>query len=81
MHRYQRTTRRGGRGTTRLIQLALLGVLVAMVLVMTAAATPPACTEGASSVGPAVLINGHLDRPRSDLRPHTDLCLDKPEHP
>ncbi len=59
----------------RMIHLALLGALVAVVLVVPAAAGPVACTHGASSVGPAVLINGRLARQQSDLRPHTAVCL------
>jgi len=79
MHRGHVNNRRGGRGATRLVQLALLGILLALVLVVTAAAAPPACTQGASSVGPAVLIDGHLVRQRSDLTPHTVPCLRGPD--
>jgi len=78
MHRDHVNTRRGGRGPARPIRFALLGVLLALVLVVTAAAAPPACTRGASSVGAAVLIDGHLVRRRSDLTPHTVLCLRAP---
>jgi hypothetical protein len=59
---------------TRLIDLALLGAVVAVVVAVTAAAAPRACTHGTSSIGPAVLINGHLVRPQSDLTPHTATC-------
>jgi len=54
----------------RLIQLALVGVLVMVAVAVTAAAAPANCSQGASSVGPAVLINGHLARGQSDLTPH-----------
>ena len=74
-HRDNGTTQRGGHGNRRLIRLALLGALAALVLVLTAAAPPPACHEGASSLGPAVLVNGHLNRQQSDLTPETDACL------
>lgn len=61
---------------TRLLRLALLGVAVALVLAVTAAAGPSReCIQGASSVGPAVLINGHLVRDRSDLTPQAEACV------
>lgn len=68
--------RKIGKPLTRLLRLALLAALVALVVVLTAAAGPPRdCTHGASSVGPAVLIKGHLAHQRSDLTPRTDPCL------
>ena len=61
---------------TRLLRLALFGVAVALVLAVTAAAGPSRdCTHGTSSVGPAVLINGHLMHTQSDLTPHGDACV------
>ena len=59
----------------RLIQLALCGVLVAVVVVVTASAAPVRCTHATSSIGPAVLIDGHLARGQSDLTPHTAACI------
>jgi hypothetical protein len=59
----------------RLIQLALLGVLVTVAITMTAAAAPVPCTHAASSVGPAVLIEGRLARDQSNLRPSTTACV------
>jgi hypothetical protein len=61
---------------TRLLRLALLGVAVALVLAVAAAAGPSRdCTHGTSSVGPAVLINGHLVHDQSDLTPHGKACF------
>jgi hypothetical protein len=54
----------------RLLRLALLAVLVAVVVVTTADA--PVCTRGASSTGPVTLTHGHL---RGDATPHTEACL------
>jgi hypothetical protein len=51
--------------------------LIAAVVVATAAAGPAPCKRGVSSVGPVVLTNGHLDRQRSELTPHTENCLRK----
>lgn len=62
-------------GNARLFRLALLAALIAVVVVATAAAIPPACTGGISSVGPAVLVHGHLDRGKSDLEPHRRACV------
>lgn len=58
------------------MRLALLGALLAVVFVVTGAGpAAPTCDEGTSSVGPAVLIDGHLDRQQSDLTPRSDACL------
>jgi hypothetical protein len=63
-------------GMVRLVRLALLAVFIAATaLVTTAAAGPPACTHGVSSVGPAVVVNGHLARNQSDLTPHAESCV------
>jgi hypothetical protein len=58
-----------------LAPLAVAGALVALVVVVTATAAPPACTHGVSSAGPVVLVNGHLDRSQSDLAARTAACL------
>jgi hypothetical protein len=55
--------------------LAALAALIAVVVVANAAASPRACTGGISSVGPAVLIHGHLDRGKSALEPHVRACV------
>jgi hypothetical protein len=55
--------------------VAVLGAPIAVLLVATPAAGGPACTSGASSVGPAVLVHGHLDRDKSDLDPHLRACV------
>jgi hypothetical protein len=65
------------RNLGRLLRLALLAGLIAAVVVATAAAGPAPCKRGVSSVGPVVLTNGHLDRQRSELTPHTENCLRK----
>ncbi len=60
----------------RLIRFALLGALVVAIgIAVTAAAATPPCAHGASSVGPVVLVNGHLAQQRSDLTPHATACL------
>jgi hypothetical protein len=58
-----------------LVRLALVAVLIGILFVATAAAGPSSCTHGASSVGPAVLVNGRLATDRSDLSAHTQACL------
>jgi hypothetical protein len=60
------------------LRLTLLGALVTVVVVVTATtapAAPPTCTHGVSAVGPVVVINGRLNRQRSDQQPHTAACL------
>ena len=66
-----------GRGMARLIQLALLGVLVTVAVTVTAAAAPARCTYGVSAVGPAVVINGELAHDQSDLTAHTTACVSR----
>jgi len=63
------------RNVPRLVWLALLSALVAVVVAATAAGDRPRCTHGVSSAGPVVLIHGHLDPRRSELTPHTQACL------
>lgn len=58
----------------RFVGLGLLAA-AAVFCVASVAAAPVRCTHGVSSVGPAVLINGHLARVQSDLSPHTQPCL------
>jgi hypothetical protein len=66
---------------TRLLRLALFVAAVALVLAVTAAAGPPRdCTHGTSSVGPAVLVNGHLVHNESDLTPHAKACFGRDRH-
>lgn len=67
--------RKTRRPFTRLVRLALLAVLVGIVVVTTAAAGPSACSHGASSVGPVVLINGQLANDKTNLTPYTEACL------
>jgi len=57
---------------TRLLRLALVSVLIAVVVVTTAAADTPACTHGVSSIGPVTLTHGRLS---GDSRPRTEACL------
>ena len=65
-----------GARSSRLFRLVLLAaVLVAVVFVTSASGARSTCTSGASSVGPAVLVNGQLDLARSDLTPQTEACL------
>jgi hypothetical protein len=66
---------RKARNVPRLVWLALLAALIAVVVAATAAGDRPHCTHGVSSVGPVVLVHGHLDRRRSELTPHTQTCL------
>ena len=62
----------------RLFRLTLLGAALAAVVLVTAAADSPGnCVHGVSSVGPAVLVHGHLSRGRSNLTPQTETCLSK----
>lgn len=58
-----------------LFNFALLAaVLMAAVAVTAVAGAPRDCTDGSSSIGPAVLTNGHLNRAESNLKPHTTAC-------
>lgn len=57
---------------TRLLRLALVSLLIAVVVVTTAAADTPACTHGISSIGPVTLTQGHLS---GDTTPRTEACL------
>jgi hypothetical protein len=57
---------------TRLLRLALVSVLIAVVVVTTAAADTPACTHGVSSIGPVTLTHGRLS---GDRTPRTEACL------
>ena len=60
----------------RLFRLALLAaILVAVVFVTSASGARRTCTSGASSIGPAVLVNGQPDAAESDLTPQTEACL------
>lgn len=60
----------------RVFRLALMAAtMVAVVLVTSASAARSTCTSGASSIGPAVLVNGQLDAAQSDLTPRTEACL------
>ena len=60
----------------KLFRLGLLAaILVAIVFVTPAAGAPSPCMHGSSSVGPAVLLHGHLAKRQSDLVPHADACL------
>jgi hypothetical protein len=53
----------------------MAATMVAVVLVTSASAARSTCTSGASSIGPAVLVNGQLDAAQSDLTPQTEACL------
>jgi hypothetical protein len=68
----ERTARRRFR---RLVPLALLVVLLGVVFVAGASAGPSDCSRGVSSVGPVVLIHGHLAGQKSDLRPRAEACI------
>ena len=60
----------------RVFRLALMAAtMVAVVLVTSASAARSTCTSGASSIGPAFLVNGQLDAAQSDLTPQTEACL------
>ena len=61
----------------RLILLALVGGLVAAVLAVTSTAARSTCTHGASSIGPIVLVHGHLAKRQSSMTPHSSACLDR----
>jgi hypothetical protein len=63
------------RHVPRLVWLALLAALVAVVVVAAAAGDRPRCTDGVSSAGPVVLVHGHLDPRHSELTPHAQACL------
>lgn len=54
------------------LRIALLAVLCVLGLPVSAAGDAPTCTHGVSSVGPVVLVHGHL---RGDTTPHTEACL------
>jgi hypothetical protein len=54
------------------IHLALAAVLGAFILTAGAAGDVPRCTHGVSSIGPVVLVRGHLT---GDTTPHTQACL------
>jgi hypothetical protein len=56
----------------RLLRLALIAVLIAVLVVTTATADTPVCTHGVSSVGPITLRQGHLS---GNTTPRTDACL------
>jgi hypothetical protein len=56
----------------KLLRLALLAALIAVVVVTTATADTPVCTHGVSSVGPVTLTHGQL---RGDTTPRTEPCL------
>jgi hypothetical protein len=57
----------------RLLRLVLVAGFIAVVVVTTATADPPAaCTHGVSSIGPVTLTDGHLT---GDTTPHTEACL------
>lgn len=56
----------------RLLRLALIAVLIAVLVVTTATADTPVCTHGVSSVGPITLRQGHLS---GNATPRTDACL------
>jgi hypothetical protein len=58
----------------RLIHLAVVGGLVAALVTVTATAAPSTCTHGTSSIGPVVLVHGHLAGHRSGLIPQTSGC-------
>ena len=70
---------------TRLPRIAPLAVVIAVVVTTPAvakrppAAPEPPCAQGVSSIGPAVLIDGHLQPDLSDLTAHVEACL--PERP
>jgi hypothetical protein len=60
----------------RLFRLALLAaILVAVAFVTSASGARSTCTSGASSIGPAVVVNGQLAAAQSDLTPRTEACL------
>jgi hypothetical protein len=64
------------RARARVFRIALLAaILVAIVVVTSASGRRSACTAGASSIGPAVVVNGQLDAAESDLTPQTEACL------
>lgn len=56
----------------KLLRLALLAALIAVVVVTTATADTPVCTHGVSSVGLVTLTHGQL---RGDTTPRTEPCL------
>jgi hypothetical protein len=56
----------------KLLRLAVLAALIAVVVVTTATADTPVCTHGVSSVGPVTLTHGQL---RGDTTPRTEPCL------
>ena len=49
-------------------------MLGAILVVTSASGARHTCTSGASSIGPAVLVNGQLDAAQSDLTPRTEAC-------
>ena len=59
----------------RIIKLALLAALIAVVVVTTATADTPVCTHGVSSVGPVTLTHGRLS---GNTTPQTEACLPNP---
>jgi hypothetical protein len=61
-----------GRRVARLLRLVVVGALVAIVVVTTAAADSPVCTHGVSSVGPVTIVHGHVS---GDTTPDTEACL------
>jgi hypothetical protein len=64
------------RGRIRLFRVALCAaVLVAVVVVTAADGASTGCSYGVSSVGPVVVVAGHLAADRSDLTPQTEACV------